>query len=73
MKKTIIHQGFKIILFLDTSYFIALFNEKDHFHKRPVEINEIIKNEDKIISSLVITEVLKVLKQKKESKKHLKD
>jgi predicted nucleic acid-binding protein len=56
------------MIFLDTSYFIALFNEKDYFHKRAVEVNEIIKNEDKIISNLVITEVLTVLKQKKKVK-----
>jgi predicted nucleic-acid-binding protein len=36
--------------------------------KKLVEVNEIIKNEDKIISSLVITEVLTVLKQKKKIK-----
>jgi predicted nucleic acid-binding protein len=56
------------MIFLDSSYFIALFNEKDYFHKRAVEVNEIIKDEDKIISSLVITEVLTVLKQKKKIK-----
>ncbi|MCL2687602.1 MAG: PIN domain-containing protein [Methanobrevibacter sp.] len=56
------------MIFLDTSYFIALFNEKDHFHKRAIEVNEMIRDEDKIISSLVITEVLTVLKQKKKVK-----
>ena len=56
------------MIFLDTSYFIALFNENDYFHERAVEINEMIKNEDKIISNLVITEVLTVIKQKKKVK-----
>lgn len=56
------------MIFLDTSYFIALFNEKDYFHERAVEVNEMIKGEDKIISNLVITEVLTVLKQKKKVK-----
>ena len=42
--------------------------KNDYFHEKAVEVNKIIEKEEKIISSLVITEVLTVLKQKKKVK-----
>ncbi|KZX17290.1 PIN domain-containing protein [Methanobrevibacter filiformis] len=49
------------MIFLDTSFLVAYFFENDDFHERAVEVNERIKNEEKVISNLVISEVLTVL------------
>lgn len=56
------------MVFLDTSYLIAFFVNGEENHDRAIEIAKIIKNEEKIISKLVVTETITVLKKKLETK-----
>jgi len=56
------------MIFLDTSYLIAFFVNREENHERAVEIADIIKNEEKIISKLVVAETITVLKKKLETK-----
>ncbi|OPY28970.1 MAG: tRNA(fMet)-specific endonuclease VapC [Methanobacterium sp. PtaU1.Bin242] len=56
------------MIFLDISYLIAFFVKREENHERAVEIAKIIKNEEKIISKLVVTETITVLKKKLETK-----
>jgi len=52
------------MIFLDSSFLISFFVEKEHNHERTVEIAKDIQNEEKIISKLVIAETITLLKQK---------
>lgn len=56
------------MIFLDTSYLIAFFVKREENHERAVEIANIIKNEEKIISKLVVAETITVLKKKLQTK-----
>ncbi len=56
------------MIFLDTSYLIAFFVKGEEKHERAVEIAKIIKNEEKIISKLVVAETITVLKKKLQTK-----
>jgi len=56
------------MIFLDTSYLIAFFVNGEENQDRAIEIAKIIKNEEKIISKLVVTETITVLKKKLETK-----
>lgn len=56
------------MIFLDTSYLIAFFIKGEEKHERAVEIAKIIKNEEKIISKLVVAETITVLKKKLQTK-----
>ncbi|KZX14464.1 type II toxin-antitoxin system VapC family toxin [Methanobrevibacter filiformis] len=59
------------MIFLDASFIINFFVDKVSFHERAVELMESIKNEEKIISNLVITEVVTVLNIKLKVNKEL--
>ena len=52
------------MIFLDTNFLISFFVSKEEDHQRAVEIAQTIKNEEKIISKLVIAETVTVLKKK---------
>lgn len=52
------------MIFLETSFLIALYVKKDKHHKKSVEIEKKIRDKQKIISKMVIYEVLTVLKKK---------
>ena len=56
------------MIFLDISYLIAFFVKREENHERAVEIAKIIKNEEKIISKLVVAETITVLKKKLQTK-----
>lgn len=61
------------MIFLDTSYLISLISNEHCNHQRAKEIYQEIENKEKIISKLVITEVITVLDKKlKVSKEVLK-
>jgi len=60
------------MIFLDTSYLIAFFVNREENHERAVEIAKIIKNEEKLISKLVVAETITVLKKKLETKDIIK-
>lgn len=44
------------MIFIDSSFFIAAMNKKDQWHQNAGEILPIIKNEEKIISELILSE-----------------
>ncbi|GAB6056129.1 PIN domain-containing protein [Methanobacterium alkalithermotolerans] len=44
------------MIFIDSSFFIAAINKKDQWHQKAGEILPIIKNEEKIISELILSE-----------------
>ena len=46
------------MLFLDSSYLIALILENDNYNDKAIELNKIISNETTIINNTVLTEVL---------------
>ncbi|PWB86114.1 PIN domain protein [Methanobrevibacter woesei] len=46
------------MLFLDSSYLIALILENDNYNDKAIELNKIISNETTIIKNTVLTEVL---------------
>ncbi|MGL6299150.1 MAG: PIN domain-containing protein [Methanobacteriaceae archaeon] len=54
------------MIFLDASFLIGLFVEKSMWHRTAVEIWADIKNENTIISPLVITEILTVFKRNRD-------
>ena len=49
------------MIFLDANFFINFYVETNDNHKRAKEIMKLIKNKEKIISKLVIMEVITVL------------
>jgi len=49
------------MIFLDTNFFINFYVETNENHDRAKEIMKLIKNKEKIISKLVIMEVITVL------------
>lgn len=46
------------MLFLDSSYLIALILENDNYNDKAIKLNKIISNETTIINNTVLTEVL---------------
>ncbi|RJS49038.1 MAG: nucleic acid-binding protein [Methanobacterium sp.] len=44
------------MIFIDSSFFIAAINKKDQWHQKAGEILPLIKNEEKIISELILSE-----------------
>jgi len=55
------------MIFLETSFLIALYVKKDKHHRKAIEIEKKIRNKQKIINKMVIYEVLTVLRKKKVS------
>jgi len=60
------------MIFLDTSFLISFFVNKEEDHYRAVEIAKTIENREKIISKLVIAETITVLKKKLPTKDIIK-
>ena len=59
------------MIFLDTSYLVSLILDKHEKHERSKEIYEKIEGEEKIISKLVVSEVITVLDKKLKLDKEL--
>lgn len=53
------------MIFIDSSYIIALMNKKAKKHKQAKQINELIKNEYTTINSTVLIEILNNLSKKR--------
>lgn len=49
------------MIFVDTSFIIALLNEKDQWHKKAVQLSEVVKNETAVISDIVLIESMNSL------------
>jgi len=60
------------MIFLDTSFLISFFVNKENDHERALEVANKIKNEDKLISKSVIAETITVLKKKLPTKDIIK-
>ena len=58
----------KKLIFLDTSFIIALVNNSDGRHIEAVELAKKIETEDKVISHVIIIEVLNSLRKFKKGK-----
>lgn len=58
----------RILIFLDTSFIVAFVNTSDGRHDEAIEIAKKIENEEKIISYVVIIEVLNSLRKFKKGK-----
>ncbi|MDR1773475.1 MAG: PIN domain-containing protein, partial [Clostridioides sp.] len=56
------------MIFLDTSFIVAFTNTSDGRHKKAVKIAKEIQNEEKIISNVVIIEVLNILRKFQDGK-----
>ena len=46
------------MLFIDSSYYIAIADKKDQWHKKALNLSEYIQNSNSVISSLIISEVM---------------
>ena len=44
------------MIFVDTSYLLALINPKDKFNKRAIELKKVLGNEKRVINSSVLLE-----------------
>jgi predicted nucleic acid-binding protein len=51
----------RILIFVDASIIIALINKRDNLHKNSLNLANYLENEEKVISNLVITEILNSL------------
>jgi predicted nucleic acid-binding protein len=58
--------------FLETSFLVNYFVDKNKFHKEAIKIMEDIKNKEKVISEMTIYETLTVLRKLKQNDKTLK-
>lgn len=58
----------KKLIFLDTSFIIALVNNSDGRHEKAVKLAKKIENEEKIVSHVIIIEVLNSLRKFKKGK-----
>jgi len=56
------------LIFLDTSFIVALVNNSDDRHNKAVKLASKIQNEEKIVSNIVIIEVLNILRKFKDGK-----
>lgn len=52
------------MIFVDSSFIIALINENDSLHEKAFELIDIIENEKLVISNLIINEVITVIGNK---------
>ncbi|MGL4669516.1 MAG: type II toxin-antitoxin system VapC family toxin [Methanobacteriaceae archaeon] len=52
------------MIFLDTNFLVSFFIEEEEYHERAKELMERIKNEEKIISKLIIAETINLLNNK---------
>lgn len=52
------------MIFLDTNYLVSLYIKTEDHNKRALEIAKTIKNDEKIISKLVVAETINVLYDK---------
>lgn len=52
------------MIFLDTSFLVSLFVEKEENNKKATKIAINIKDEEKIISKLIIAETITILKKR---------
>lgn len=59
------------MIFLDSSFLISFFAGKDRHHEKAIKIAEKIENKEKIISKLVIAEVITILRLKLKAKQVL--
>jgi predicted nucleic acid-binding protein len=55
------------MIFLETSFLVGLFVEKDRYHKKALEIIENIEDNQVIISEMVIYETLTALRKKNQN------
>ena len=46
------------MIFVDSSYYIAIADTKDQWHKKSLEISEYIENNLNVVSSFIISEVV---------------
>ncbi|KZX14518.1 PIN domain protein [Methanobrevibacter cuticularis] len=46
------------MIFADSSFLIAYFNENDQWHKQSLKVAMLIKNREKVISNLIISETV---------------
>jgi len=59
------------MIFLETSFLIALFIEKDKYNERAMEIIKNIEDNQVIISEMIIYETLTVLRKKNQDNKQV--
>jgi predicted nucleic acid-binding protein len=52
------------MIFLDTNFLVSFFIEEEEYHERARILMERIKNEEKIISKLIIAETINLLNNK---------
>jgi len=52
------------MIFLDTNFLVSFFIEEETDHERAIKLMESIKNEEKIISKLIIAETINLLNKK---------
>ena len=46
------------MIFVDSSYYIAIADIKDQWHKKSIELSEYIENNSSVVSSFIISEVV---------------
>ncbi len=46
------------MIFVDSSYYIAISDTKDQWHKKALELSEYIENSASVVSSFIISEVV---------------
>ena len=56
------------MIILDSSYFIGLIDQRDKWHKNAVNLKDYIDKEKKIVTDLIISEVLTVIGKRKGGK-----
>ena len=46
------------MIFIDSSYFIAIVDKRDQWHQKALELSNYLENKDIVVSSFIISEVL---------------
>jgi len=46
------------MIFIDSSFLIAYFNKNDQWHKKSLKVAKLIKDREKVISNLIISETV---------------
>ncbi len=46
------------MIFVDSSYYIAIADTKDQWHKKALELSEYVENNSSVVSSFIISEVV---------------
>ena len=49
------------MIFIDASFIIAFINKSDRWHENAVDLANFVENEERVISNLIITEILNSL------------